>query len=240
MTMFTEELIISTVFVAGVLSFFAPCTYALIPVYIGLMTDEDGEYPSFKLGFITIKMGALINTLAFVGGLSTAFIILGFGAGILGGVIYSPWITTVGGAFIVLLGLQQLELLKIPSFINIKAIRIKNKGVGVVKIFLTGLAFSLGWTPCVGPILGAVLLTSATSGKALYGGLLMMVYALGLALPFIIMAIASGTLMAHFSKMEKHLATIKKIGGVLIVLMGLALMSNQLTTITVWLENLLF
>lgn len=237
--MFAEELIISTVFVAGVLSFFAPCTYALIPVYIGLMTDENGDYPSFKLGILTVKVGALINTLAFVAGLSVAFIILGFGAGVLGGVIYSPWVTTIGGAFIVLLGLQQLDLLKLPSFINIKAIRIKNKGVGIVKIFLTGLAFSLGWTPCVGPILGAVLLTSATSGQALYGGLLMTVYALGLALPFIVMAIASGTLLTHFSKMEKHLGTIKKIGGVLIVLMGLALMTNQMTTISAWLEELL-
>ncbi len=237
--MFSEELIASTVFVAGVLSFFAPCTYALIPVYIGLMTDEAGDYPSFKLGFLTIKIGALINTLAFVAGLSTAFIILGFGAGMLGGVIYSPWITTVGGAFIVLLGLQQLELLKLPNLFNIKAIRIKNKGVGIIKIFLTGLAFSLGWTPCVGPILGAVLLTSATAGQALYGGFLMMVYALGLALPFIILAIASGSLLAHFSKMEKHLGMIKKIGGVLIVLMGLALMANQLTTISVWLEHII-
>ncbi len=112
------ELIFSTVFVAGILSFFAPCTYALIPVYIGLMTDEDGDYPSYKLGPVTIKIGALINTLAFVAGLSMAFVILGFGAGILGSVIYSPWITTIGGAFIVLLGLRQLDLIKLPSLFN--------------------------------------------------------------------------------------------------------------------------
>lgn len=232
------ELIFSTVFVAGILSFFAPCTYALIPVYIGLMTDEDGDYPSYKLGPLTIKIGALINTLAFVAGLSMAFVILGFGAGVLGSVIYSPWITTIGGAFIVLLGLRQLDLIKLPSLFNIKAVRIKNKGVGVIKVFLTGLAFSLGWTPCVGPILGAVLLTSATSGQALYGGFLMLTYSLGLALPFIIMAIASGTMMTHFTKMEKYLPKIKKIGGVLIVLMGLALMSNQLGTISAFLEGI--
>ncbi len=236
--MFTDELIVSTVFVAGILSFFAPCTYALIPVYIGLMTDQSGDYRSYKIGFITIKIGAILNSLAFVAGLSAAFIILGFGAGILGSVLYSPWITTVGGAFIVLLGLQQLELFKLPSFINFKAIRIKNKGVGIIKVFLTGLAFSLGWTPCVGPILGAVLLTSATSGQALYGGFLMAIYALGLALPFMVLAIASGSLMAHFSKMEKYLGAIKKIGGVIIVLMGLALMTNQLITVSAWLEHI--
>lgn len=236
--MFSEELVVSTVFVAGILSFFAPCTYALIPVYIGLMTDQSGDYRSYKIGFLTIKVGAVINTLAFVAGLSVAFIILGFGAGALGSVLYSPWITTIGGAFIVLLGLQQLELLKLPAFINIKAVRIKHKGVGVVKVFLTGLAFSLGWTPCVGPILGAVLLTSATSGQALYGGFLMMVYALGLALPFMILAIASGSLMAHFSKMEKYLGAIKKVGGVIIVLMGIALMTNQLITVSARLDQL--
>ncbi len=236
--MFSEELVVSTVFVAGILSFFAPCTYALIPVYIGLMTDQSGDYRSYKIGFLTIKVGAIINTLAFVTGLSVAFIILGFGAGALGSVLYSPWITTIGGAFIVLLGLQQLELLKLPAFINIKAVRIEHKGVGVVKVFLTGLAFSLGWTPCVGPILGAVLLTSATSGQALYGGFLMMVYALGLALPFMILAVASGSLMAHFSKMEKYLGAIKKVGGVIIVLMGIALMTNQLITVSARLDQL--
>ncbi len=202
------------------------------------MTDENDEYPSFKLGFLTIKLGAIINSLAFVAGLSIAFIVLGFGAGILGSILYSPWVTTIGGAFIVLLGLQQIGIIKLPDFFNIKGIRIQNRGVGIIKVFLTGLAFSLGWTPCVGPILGAVLVTSASSGQAFYGGLLMLMYSLGLALPFIVLAIASGSLLAHFSKMEKHLETIKKVGGVILVLMGIALMSNQLTTISIWLEHI--
>ncbi len=203
------------------------------------MTDEDEAYPSVKLGFLTVKLGALINTLAFVAGLSIAFIMLGIGAGALGSILHSPWITAIGGAFIVILGLNQLGVIKLPDAFKIKGIKIKNKGVGILKVFLTGLAFSLGWTPCVGPILGAVLLSSASSGQAFYGGFLMAVYALGLALPFVVMAIASSTLMARFNKTAKHLVTIKKIGGVLLVLMGLALMSNQLTTISIWLEDII-
>ncbi len=236
----TGNLIFSTVFIAGLVSFFAPCTYPLIPVYIGLMTDENEDFKSYKIGILTIKLGAILNSLAFVLGLSVAFIILGFGAGILGDIIHSSWVTLIGGGFIVLLGLEQMEILKLPKFFTIKSIRIKNRGVGLVKTFLTGLAFSLGWTPCVGPILGAVLLSAASTGQAFYGGLMMMVYALGLAIPFVILAIASGSLMTYFDKMEKHLIMIKKVGGVFIVIMGLVLMSNKLGSISTWFGRLIY
>ncbi len=236
--MFSEELIITTVFIAGLLSFFAPCTFPLIPIYIGIMTEDTEKYPKFNIGILKINLGTIVNTLAFVLGLSSAFVILGFGAGILGDLIYSPYTTIIGGAFIVVLGLHQLEIFKLPKLLKISSIEFKSNKLGIVKNFLMGLAFSLGWTPCVGPILGAVLLTAATSGQALYGGFMMIVYALGLAIPFLVMAIASGTLIGHLSKLNKHLGTIKKIGGVLIVLMGLALMANQLASISAYIEQI--
>ncbi len=236
--MFSEELIITSVFIAGLLSFFAPCTFPLIPVYIGIMTENTENYAKFKLGILNINLGTIVNTLAFVFGLSTSFVVLGFGAGILGDLLYSPYITTVGGVFIVILGFHQLEVFKLPKLFNIGSIEFKSNKVGIVKNFLMGLAFSLGWTPCVGPILGAVLVTAASSGQALYGGFMMIVYALGLAIPFLIMAIASGSLIRHLSKLNKHLGTIKKIGGLIIVIMGLALMTNQLASISAYIERL--
>jgi cytochrome c-type biogenesis protein len=102
-----------------------------------------------------------------------------------------------------------------------------------------GMTFSFGWTPCVGPVLGAVLLTSASAGQAMYGGFLMLIYSIGLMIPFLIMAVASSIVLAQFEKLEKHLTLIKRIGGALIVLMGVLLMTNQLTAFSVFFENLL-
>lgn len=222
--MFGEQVLISSVFVAGFLSFFAPCTFPLIPVYIGLLTDEGSKY---------------LKTMAFVLGISTTFVILGFGAGALGSVIYSDWILIVGGLLIVVLGIHQMDLIHIPGLEKYRVFKFKNRSTKILGTFLMGVTFSFGWTPCVGPVLGAVLLTSASAGQAFYGGFLMLVYALGLMLPFIVMTFASTLVLKQFQKLEKHLMVIKRIGGALIVLMGVLLMTNQLTTITAFIERIL-
>lgn len=231
------ELIISSVFIAGILSFFAPCTFPLIPVYIGLLTDENEEYKKWTIKGKEFNIGAIIKTMTFVLGLSTAFVIMGFGAGALGQLINSDWILVVGGLFVVLLGIHQMDIIKIKKFNSYKTIKFKprTKALGT---YLMGVTFSLGWTPCVGPILGAVLVATASSGQAFYGSFLMLVYAFGLMIPFLVMAIASTVVLNQFSKLEKHLKLLKRIGGALIVLMGILLMTNQLTSLTVFFEKL--
>lgn len=232
------ELLVSSVFIAGILSFFAPCTFPLLPVYIGLLTDENEEYKKIKFMKKTVNIGGIIKTMTFVLGLSTAFIIMGFGAGVLGRLINSEWILIIGGIFVIILGLHQMDLIKIKKLNRYKTVQFKprTKALGT---YLMGVTFSLGWTPCVGPILGAVLVTTASSGQALYGSFLMLVYAMGLMIPFLVMAIASSFVLARFNKLEKHLKVIKRIGGGLIVLMGLLLMTNQLTSLTVFFEKLI-
>jgi cytochrome c-type biogenesis protein len=236
--MLSEQVLISTVFIAGILSFFAPCTFPLLPVYIGLLTDEEQEYKKLKLGKFRINIGAILKTMTFVLGLSVSFVIMGFGAGILGNIIYSDWILIAGGLLVVLLGIHQMDLIKLPGLQKYKLFSFKTQKTKALGTFLMGFTFSLGWTPCVGPILGAVLVTSATAGQAYYGGFLMFVYSFGLMIPFLIMAIASSLILNQFTKLEKHLILIKRIGGGLIVLMGVLLMTNQLTTITVLFEKL--
>lgn len=236
--MLNEQVLISTVFIAGFLSFFAPCTFPLIPVYIGLLTDEDGEYKKLKLGKFRINVGGIFKTMTFVLGLSTSFVILGFGAGALGSIIYSDWILTIGGILVILLGIHQMDIVKLPGLGNYKLFSFKNTKTKALGTFLMGVTFSLGWTPCVGPILGAVLVTSASAGQTYYGGFLMLVYSIGLMVPFLIMAVASGLILAQFEKIEKHLLLVKRIGGALIVLMGILLMTDQLTNITVFFEKL--
>lgn len=236
--MIQNELLISSVFIAGILSFFAPCTFPLLPAYIGFMTDESGEYKKIKIGKLQINKGAIIKTITFVLGLSTSFVILGFGAGIIGKIVNNRWVLTLGGLLVVLLGLHQMELIHFKGLDKNKGVNIKTNNKKSLGTYIMGLSFSLGWTPCVGPILAAVLLTSASRGEELYGAFLMFIYSLGLMIPFLLLSLASSALMNKLDFFNKHLIMLKKIGGGLIVIMGLILMSNQLANLTAFFNNL--
>jgi cytochrome c-type biogenesis protein len=236
--MIQNELLLSSVFFAGLLSFFAPCTFPLLPAYIGFMTDEAGEYKKINIGKLEINMGAIIKTVAFVLGLSTSFVILGFGAGFLGRFIKQGRILFFAGILVILLGIHQMDLVHFESLDKTGGINIKNKKKKALGTYLMGLSFSLGRTPCVGPVLAAVLLTSASSGNKFYGAFLMLIYSLGLMIPFVVMAFASSALMNKFNFFEKHLLTIKRVGGFLIVIMGLVLMSNQMGNLTAFFNNI--
>lgn len=236
--MIQQEILIGSVFAAGFLSFFAPCTFPLIPVYIGLMTDESNEYKKIKIGKLEINIGAIINTMAFVLGLSTSFVILGFGAGIFGNFINNKWVILIAGFLVFILGIHQMDIIHLNIFNKMNGIRIKNNKKKALGSYLMGISFSLGWTPCVGPVLAAVLVTSASSGTQFYGAFLMLIYSLGLMIPFLVMAIASSSIMNKFKFFEKHLITIKRIGGFLVALMGIVLMTNQLPNVTAFFNNL--
>lgn len=225
-----EQIFISTVFIAGLLSFFAPCTFPLMPVYMGILTDNDkgGKWRPFA------------KTMLFVGGLSTSFIVLGFGAGALGKYISGRWFSLIAGLIVVILGLHQMGIFHLKILDQYKVLRFKktNKN-GLIGTYLLGVTFSFGWTPCVGPVLGAVLVVSSGGGQAFYGAWLMMVYSIGLAIPFLLVAVLSNLILDKLNKVDKYLPTIKKVGGLLIVLMGILLMTENLTTVTVWFENLI-
>lgn len=134
------------------------------------------------------------------------------------------------GGIVILLGLHQMELININFLQRQKKIELDGKRQGgILGAFLLGLTFSFGWTPCVGPVLGAVLAVVASeNGSALYGGLLMAVYAAGMAVPFLILAVASSWLLKYSSHVKRHMVLLKKIGGVLIILMGILLMLGKL------------
>lgn len=228
--MFGEQLFMSTVFVAGFLSFFAPCTFPLIPVYIGMLTDKEGKG----------RWTPVAKTMLFVGGLSTSFILLGFGAGALGSFINGRVFITIAGGIVILLGLHQMGLFHLKGLEKYKVFRFKRtQQGGFFSTYLLGITFSFGWTPCVGPVLGAVLVLSAGGGQPLYGVWMMMIYALGLTIPFLVMALLSNVLLERFEQLEKHAPRIKKIGGAMIVLMGVLLMTEKMMVFTRFFESLL-
>ncbi|HEU1574719.1 cytochrome c-type biogenesis protein [Streptococcus pneumoniae] len=213
-----------SVFLAGILSFFSPCILPLLPVYTGvLLDDKDGAQASS--GKFSISVTSLLRTLAFIAGISFIFILLGYGAGFLGDLLYASWFQYLTGAIIILLGLHQMEILHFKGLYKEKKLQLQGQGQngkGYSQAFLLGLTFSFAWTPCVGPVLGSVLALAASGGSGAWQGAgLMLVYTLGLALPFLLLALTSSYVLKHFRKLHPYLGILKKVGGFLIIVMGL-------------------
>ncbi|HEW0735540.1 TPA: thiol-disulfide oxidoreductase-associated membrane protein CcdA2 [Streptococcus pneumoniae] len=213
-----------SVFLAGILSFFSPCILPLLPVYTGvLLDDKDGAQASS--GKFSISVTSLLRTLAFIAGISFIFILLGYGAGFLGDLLYASWFQYLTGAIIILLGLHQMEILHFKGLYKEKRLQLQGQGQngkGYSQAFLLGLTFSFAWTPCVGPVLGSVLALAASGGSGAWQGAgLMLVYTLGLVLPFLLLALTSSYVLKHFRKLHPYLGILKKVGGFLIIVMGL-------------------
>lgn len=221
-----EAIYISSVFIAGLLSFFSPCILPVLPVYLGFFGEEKSKTLSYPI----------LKAIFFVTGLSTSFILLGFGAGALGKILYGKWFLVVCGIVVIILGIHQTGFIQLPFLNRDKRVHLdRTKKSDMLGSYLLGFTFSFGWTPCVGPVLATVLGIAATKGSVLYGGFLMMFYSLGLVIPFLIMAVFSDYLLSRIKPLYKHMKKIKIIGGILIILMGILLMSGKVTSITAWL-----
>ena len=215
------DLYVLGVFIGGIASFFSPCIVPVLPVYVSILAGDDTKEKA--------RLRAVFRTMLFVLGLSVAFVTMGFGVGALGKVLYSKTFVYVSGAIVILLGLYQMGLFKLKFLNRQMKVNVKtNKNTGYFSVFLLGLVFSFGWTPCVGPILAAVLSLTASQGSAAYGGFMMLIYSLGLAIPFLIISIFSATLLTKVKAINKHLDKIKFIGGLIIVIMGILLMTGNL------------
>ena len=206
------ELVIPS-FVAGVLTFLAPCTLPLVPGFVSYLGGSGGG-----------RRGKLINTLWYVLGFTLVFVLLGMVFGTVGGYVnqYRQVLTKVGGVIIILFGLTMMGV-RLPvmerEWAAFAGLRRANASA-----FLLGIIFALGWSPCVGPILGTVLLLAANTATAATGAGLLFVYSLGLALPFMVMAAVVG----HGVKIAGHwLAVLEKVGGVLLVAMGVMILTGS-------------
>lgn len=221
-----------SVFFAGLFSFFSPCVLPLFPVYFGvLMSEQDGRH--IQIGKVFIYWKPIIRTLIFITGISTVFFFLGFAATILGSLIYNAWFNISLGVIIVILGLHQMEFFQFLFLQKQKTVQFEiKKQKSLWSSYLLGLSFSFGWTPCVGPVLSAVLsLISTQQASPYYGVLLLCLYILGLSIPFLILSIASTWAFKIFNLAKKRLMVLKKLGGLVIVLMGLAIIWAQLPQI---------
>ena len=217
---------IATVFGAGLLSFFSPCILPVLPVYVAfLATDASSESIALPR--------RIARTLAFVAGLSAAFFVLGLAGGALGAAIDSAYFTIACGLVVIVLGLFYAGVLNIGALNREARITLpeslnKRSPLGA---FLLGLVFSVAWTPCVGPVLASVIALSAQTGGALAGGTLLLVYAAGLAIPFVVIALASSALLTKIKALGPYLDKIKIAGGIALVALGLWMVFSQVHTL---------
>jgi len=222
--------IISTFF-AGILTFLAPCTLPLVPAYLGFISgvDQDAlKNPETARG---ARRKIFFNGLAFIVGFSLVFIAFGVLAGIAGQALapYRIWMARIGGILVILFGLFMLGFFKLPFFQSDKRIPIPKwltLGRPSSSLFIGG-TFALGWTPCVGPILGSVLLLAGTSATAVQGGFLLAVFSLGLAIPFLIIALLFSRATRYIDSISKYLKWVSIIGGIFLILLGLLLVTDN-------------
>jgi cytochrome c-type biogenesis protein len=221
-------------FMAGLLSFLSPCVLPLVPSYIGFLTG-------MTLGEMADRRRtALIHALLFVAGFSLVFMLLGASATALGRALnhYQLWLQRVGGALIILFGLFCLGAFKAGFLSQERRVHLERKPLGYLGSALVGMAFAAGWTPCIGPVLGGILGLAAASSDVSRGMLLLGVYSAGLAVPFLIAAVALESFLEWFQRFRGYLPWVMRASGVLLIVVGLLLVTGEFTRLAGWLQGL--
>jgi len=221
-------------FLAGGLSFLSPCVLPIVPPYLAYMSGVNlGEMSQTRAG----RRKTTIAALFFVLGLSTVFIVLGFTASAFGAFFLQNQVlfAQIAGVVVILFGLHFLSVFRIPLLDQDARLDAGDQGGSSFGAYVLGLAFAFGWTPCIGPQLGAILTLAATEASVSRGTFLLGVYAVGLGLPFLLAAMFMHRAMGLMTRIKPHMGLIEKIMGALLVLVGLALLTGAFTAFSWWL-----
>lgn len=224
-------------FVAGLLSFLSPCVLPVVPSYLSYITGIAG---AAEIG--ARRHLALLHALLFVCGFSLIFIVLGATATALGRVLnyYQHWLERAGGLLIIVFGLYTMGALKIGVLSREMRFQLGDKPIGFLGSGLAGMAFGAGWTPCIGPILGSILLyiTASPDADLSRGIPLMLAYSAGLAIPFLVAAAAFERFLLVSKKFKQHIVWVERVAGVLLILFGLLLVTGTFSKLAGMLSGL--
>ena len=234
-TILTDGLVAGFViaFSAGVLSFLSPCVLPLIPVYASLITGMSAKELSQETSQSTrskLRLTATVKGIMFVIGFSIIFMLLGTTVSFMGNLFFDSiqWIERIGGVVLIVLGLHMIGLFKIPRLEKQIRFDMAKRNSGKFGPLVVGMAFGAGWTPCIGPILAGILTIAASSSSVVTGASLLGVYSLGLAIPFLVSAIAIDRFLVFFTKIKSKMLWIEKISGILFVIFGIVLLTGSL------------
>lgn len=233
------DVTIFSALLGGLLTFIAPCTLPILPGYLSFLAGAFGADADRRM----VRKRLMPNAFLFVLGFSLVFIAYGAASGAFGQflTLHRDVIARVGGVFILLLGLAMLDVEWFGRLFSRASMRLP----GVIApgsregSFALGLFFALGWSPCLGPVLGTIILLAGTTGSILSGMFLLAIYALGLAIPFLLLAYFFGTTFDTFTQLERRLFLIRRVGGALLVIMGALLVAGQFGLISTWLYGIL-
>jgi cytochrome c-type biogenesis protein len=223
-------------FVAGLLSFVSPCVLPLVPPYLAYMGGVSIEELN-ESGRSRLRLAVMLAALCFVAGFSTVFVILGATASWIGQAV-SAHLGLLGyaaGFFICLMGLHFLHLFRIPLFDRTVRIGLADKPAGLIGAFVIGLAFGFGWSPCVGPVLAAILLMAGAQDSAAEGARLLFIYSLGIGVPFLVAAAFASSFMRWSARFRSRLGVIEKAMGGLLIVTGILIFTGQMSEIANWL-----
>ncbi len=224
---------------AGLLSCVSPCTLPLVPAYLSYISGVSADRIQAEMSG-AVRRQVLLNAVSFVFGLSIVFTLLGASASALGHFlqVYQDWLARIAGVLIVIFGLRMLGVLKIGLLEReLRFDFVRRRARGYTGSVIMGAAFGVGWTPCVGPFLGAILTMAAQTESLGQGMLLLFIYALGMGVPFILAGLAIGSLSHAVRGLRQHARKISVASGVLVISMGVLVLSGQLLYLSLWLTQ---
>jgi cytochrome c-type biogenesis protein len=222
--------------IAGLISFLSPCVLPLVPPYLIYLTGATIEHVAQGETEKSSKRAVMISALMFVIGFSTVFVALGASASFIGSLIraWSAQLSIAAGVVIIVMGLHFLGLTRVGLLMREGRLPIP-KPVGLWGAYVMGLAFAFGWTPCIGPILAAILSMAAAEATVARGAGLLAVYSAGLGIPFLAAAFMIEQFSSLFSRLKRHLASVERVMGVLMVITGVGFLTGSVSSISNWL-----
>jgi cytochrome c-type biogenesis protein len=230
-----ESLGVAVAFSAGLFSFLSPCVLPLFPSYLSFITgmsvaDLTADLP------VAARRRILLHALAFVLGFSVVFVALGASFSALGQFLldYRDWIRRIGGILIVVFGLSIVGVLKIGIFGGTRQWQLREKPAGYLGSLAVGITFAIGWTPCVGPILGAILTLASTANDVGRGVGLLTAYSAGLGVPFLLAAVALGAFLKFFRRYRPFIPVVERGAGVILVVVGVLVFTNYYVVLNAW------
>ena len=221
---------------AGLLSFVSPCVLPIVPPYLAWLAGLSFEELRSDAA-AGARRRIVAAALAFGLGFTTVFVALGATASVIGNTIaqYFDILSVIAGVIIIVMGLHFLGVFRIALLYREARVQVDRKPAGIVGAYIMGLAFAFGWTPCVGPVLAAILFVAGSEGTAARGALLLAVYSLGIGIPFLLAAAFAGRFLGWASRFRQHMRKIEMAMGGLLVVTGILFMTGQMATISYWL-----